>query len=66
MQGNKEVLGLWAGNAEGSKFWLQVLTDLKNRGVTKVRIFGVDGLKGVPEAIAEVYPKAQVHLCIVH
>lgn len=66
MQGNKEVLGLWAGNAEGAKFWLQVLTDLKNRGVTKVYMFGVDELKVVPEAIATVYPKAQVHLCIVH
>lgn len=66
MQGNKEVLGLWAGNAEGAKFWLQVLTELKNRGVADVFIFCVDGLKGFPDAIATVYPEAQVQLCIVH
>ena len=66
MQGNKEVLGLWAGNAEGAKFWLQVLTEIKNRGVWDVFIFCVDGLKGFPDAIATVFPEAQVQLCIVH
>lgn len=66
MQGNKEVLGLWTGNAEGAKFWLQVLTEIKNRGVGDVFIFCVDGLKGFPAAIATVFPEAQVQLCIVH
>jgi putative transposase len=66
MQGNKEVLGLWAGQAEGAKFWLQVLTELKNRGVGDVFIACVDGLKGFPEAIETVFPRAEVQLCIVH
>src|SRR6266705_3571545 len=66
MQGNKEVLGLWAGQAEGAKFWLQVLAVLKNRGVTDMFIACVDGLKGFPESIATVFPEAQVQLCIVH
>jgi len=66
MQGNKEVLGLWASQAEGAKFWLQVLTELKNRGVADVFIVCVDGLKGFPEAIEVVFPQAQVQLCIVH
>jgi putative transposase len=66
MQGNKEVLGLWAGQAEGAKFWLQVLTELKNRGVADMFIACVDGLKGFPESIATVFPEAQVQLCIVH
>jgi putative transposase len=66
LQGIKEVLGLWAGQAEGAKFWLQVLTELKNRGVADVFIFCIDGLKGFPEAIETVYPQAQVQLCLVH
>jgi putative transposase len=66
MQGNKEVLGLWAGQAEGAKFWLQVLTELKNRGVADVFIACVDGLKGFPEAIEAVFPEAEVQLCVVH
>jgi putative transposase len=66
MQGHKEVLGLWAGQAEGAKFWLQVLTELKNRGMSDVYIACVDGLTGFPEAIATVFPKAEVQLCIVH
>jgi len=64
MDGNKGVLGLWAGlsgnNAEGAKFWLQVLTELKNRGVMDVFIACVDGLKGFPEAIEAVYPQTSV------
>ncbi len=66
MQGNKEVLGLWTGQAEGAKFWLQVLTELKNRGVADIFIVCIDGLKGFPEAIETVFPQAQVQLCIVH
>lgn len=66
MQGNKEVLGLWAGQAEGAKFWLQVLTELNNRGVRDIFIACIDGLTGFPEAIAAVFPQADVQLCIVH
>jgi putative transposase len=70
MQGNKEVLGLWAGphgnNAEGAKFWLQVLTELKNRGVADIFLACVDGLKGFPEAIETVFPQTEVQLCLVH
>jgi putative transposase len=66
LDGDKEVLGLWAGQAEGAKFWLQVVTELKNRGVQDIFIACVDGLKGLPQAIETVFPKAQVQLCIVH
>lgn len=65
-QGQKDVLGLWTSANEGAKFWLQVLTDLKNRGVKDVFIACVDGLKGFPQAIETVFPQAQVQLCIVH
>ena len=66
LEGKKELLGLWVGGAEGAKFWLGVLTELKNRGVKDVLIAAIDGLKGFPEAIEAVYPKTQVQLCIVH
>jgi putative transposase len=66
LQGQKDVLGLWTSANEGAKFWLQVLTDLKNRGVKDVFIACVDGLKGFPQAIETVFPQAQVQLCIVH
>jgi putative transposase len=66
LKGNKEVLGLWTNEAEGAKFWLQVLTDIKNRGVADIFIACVDGLSGFPKAIETVYPQAQVQLCIVH
>jgi putative transposase len=66
MDGQKDVLGLWVAKNEGAKFWLQVVTDLKNRGVEEVFIACVDGLKGFPEAIETVFPKTQVQLCIVH
>lgn len=66
MNGEKEVLGLWIAQTEGAKFWLQVVTDLKNRGVQDIFIACVDGLKGFPEAIETVYPYAAVQLCIVH
>jgi putative transposase len=64
--GTKEVLGLWVAQTEGAKFWLQIVTELKNRGVEDIFIACVDGLKGFPEAIETVFPKAQVQLCIVH
>ena len=66
IEGKKEVLGLWAAQNEGAKFWLQVLTEIQNRGVKDIFIVCVDGLKGFPEAIETVYPKAEVQLCIVH
>ena len=66
LQGLKEVLGMWASDAEGAKFWLSVVTELKNRGVGDIFIACVDGLKGFPEAIESVYPQTQVQLCIVH
>jgi putative transposase len=66
MEGNKEVLGLWLAQTEGAKFWLQVVTELRNRGVQDIFIACVDGLKGFPEAIEAVFPKAVVQLCIVH
>src|SRR5204862_2571554 len=66
LEGNKEVLGLWTSAHEGAKFWLQVLTELQNRGVKDIFIACVDGLKGFPEAIEAVYPRTEVQLCIVH
>jgi putative transposase len=66
LEGQKDVLGLWASANEGAKFWLSVLTDLKNRGVKDMLIVCVDGLKGFPQAIEAVFPLAQVQLCIVH
>ena len=66
MEGFKEVLGLWIAQTEGAKFWLQVVTELKNRGVTDIFIACVDGLKGFPEAIESVFPQTEVQLCIVH
>ena len=66
LDGHKEVLGLWAAQNEGAKFWLQVITELKNRGIEDILIACVDGLKGFPEAIEAVFPKTEVQLCIVH
>jgi transposase-like protein len=66
LEGQKKVLGLWVAQSEGAKFWLQILTELKNRGVQDILIACVDGLKGFPEAIEAVYPWAEVQLCIVH
>jgi putative transposase len=66
LDGRKDVLGLWTSANEGAKFWLQVLTDLKNRGVKDVFVACVDGLKGFPQAIESVFPQTQVQLCIVH
>lgn len=64
--GQKELLGLWIAENEGSKFWLSVLTELNNRGVKDIFIACVDGLTGFPEAINTVFPKTKVQLCIVH
>lgn len=64
--GSKEVLGIWTSDSEGAKFWMGVLTDLKNRGVDDVFIACVDGLKGFPEAIKAVFPHADVQVCIAH
>ena len=66
IEGHKELLGMWISENEGAKFWLNVLTELQNRGVNDILIVCVDGLKGFPEAINTVYPQAQVQLCIVH
>ena len=66
LDGRKDILGLWTSANEGAKFWLQVLTELRNRGVKDIFIACVDGLKGFPQAIETVFPQAQVQLCIVH
>jgi transposase-like protein len=66
LEGKKELLGLWLSENEGAKFWLSVMTELKNRGVKDVLIACVDGLTGFPEAIAAAFPRTQVQLCIVH
>jgi len=66
LEGYKELLGLWIGEQEGAKFWLNVLTELKNRGVQDILIACVDGLTGFPDAIEAAYPTTQVQLCIVH
>ena len=64
--GIKEILGLWIEQTEGAKFWLRVMTELRNRGVQDILIAVVDGLKGFPEAITAVFPQTQVQTCIVH
>ena len=66
LRGKKEVLGLYISESEGANFWLQVLTDLSNRGVKDILIASVDGLKGFPEAINSIYPNTEVQLCIIH
>lgn len=67
LEGHKDLLGLWVGGeGEGAKFWLSILSELQNRGVQDILIASVDGLKGFPEAIAAVYPRTQVQLCVIH
>jgi transposase-like protein len=66
LAGTKDILGLWIEQTEGAKFWLKVMTELKNRGVQDVLICLVDGLKGFPEAIEATFPQAQIQTCIVH
>lgn len=65
-EGQKELLGMWLAENEGAKFWLNVLTELKNRGLQDILIACVDGLKGFPDAINSVYPQTHTQLCIIH
>jgi putative transposase len=66
VEGDRDVLGMWFQETEGAKFWMQVLTDLRQRGVQDILICCVDGLKGFPEAIEAIFPKTVVQTCIVH
>jgi len=66
VDGHKEVLGIWLESNEGAKFWLKVISELKNRGVQDILIVCCDGLKGFPQAIEAVFPKSVVQTCIVH
>lgn len=66
LEGNKDILGIWIGEHESSKFWLSVMNDLKSRGLQEVYLFCVDGLKGFKEAINAAYPKAGIQRCIIH
>jgi putative transposase len=66
LQGEKDLLGLWVGESEGAKFWMNVLTELKNRGVRDILIACVDGLRGFPEAIGSMFQETVVQLCVVH
>jgi len=66
IEGRKEVLGLYISENEGANFWLQVLTDISNRGVKDILIACIDGLKGFPEAIETIFPETEVQLCVVH
>jgi putative transposase len=66
MDGQREVLGMWFQQTEGAKFWMQVLNELKHRGVRDILICCVDGLKGFPEAIEAIFPETVVQTCIVH
>ncbi|EAZ4878764.1 IS256 family transposase [Salmonella enterica] len=65
-EGQKELLGMWLAENEGAKFWLSVLTELKNRGLQDILIACVDGLKGFPDAINSVFPQTHIQLCIIH
>ncbi len=65
-EGTKEIIGIWIGNNETSKYWLSLLNEIKNRGVEDVLIFAIDGLNGFNEAIQAIYPKAEIQRCIVH
>ncbi|MBA4313043.1 MAG: IS256 family transposase [Chlorobiaceae bacterium] len=66
INGKKDLLGLWVGQVEGSHFWLNIMTELKNRGVEDILISCIDGLKGFPEAINTVFPKTEIQLCVIH
>jgi len=66
LEGKKEIIGIWIGENETSKYWLTLLNELRNRGVEDVLIFAIDGLNGFNQAIQAVYPKAEVQRCIVH
>jgi len=66
LEGFKEVLGIWVGEAESAKFWLSILNELKNRGIKDILIISVDGLKGFSEAIESAFPETEVQKCIIH
>ncbi len=66
INGRKDLLGLWVGESEGANFWLNVLTELKNRGVEDILIACIDGLKGFPDAINSIFPKTEIQLCVIH
>jgi len=66
LDGHKDMLGIWVGEAEGANYWLGILTELKNRGVQDILISAVDGLKGFPDAIESVFPGCEVQQCIIH
>lgn len=66
IEGKKDLIGMYVSESEGAKFWLSVITDLKNRGVEDILIACIDGLKGFPEAIATVFPLTQIQTCVVH
>src|SRR4030095_13867720 len=67
VNGERDILGLWAGDgSEGAKFWLSVLTEMKNRGVADVCILVCDGLKGLPDSVAAVWPLTVVQTCVIH
>lgn len=66
LDGNKDVLGMWIGENESSKFWLSVLNELKNRGVQDILIICVDNLSGFSQAIAACYPQTEIQKCIIH
>jgi transposase-like protein len=66
LDGHKDMLGIWVGEAEGTNFWLGVLTELRNRGIQDILISAVDGLKGFPDAIESVFPGCEVQQCIIH
>ena len=66
LEGKKDLLGMYLSETEGAKFWLSVLTDLKNRGMQDMLIACIDGLKGFPEAIAAIFPKTEIQTCVVH
>ncbi len=66
VEGKKEIPGIWIGEAESSKFWRSILSDLRNRGVKDILIASVDGLSGFEEAIRAAFPKTEIHRCIVH
>ena len=66
IEGKKDLIGMYVSETEGAKFWLSVITDLKNRGVEEILIACIDGLKGFPEAIATVFPLTQIQTCVVH
>src|SRR5437764_532240 len=66
VEGERDVLGMWFQETEGAKFWMQVLSELKQRGVSDILLCCVDGLKGFPEAIEAIYPTTTVQTCVVH